>query len=153
MVETLEKVDNVLEKKRENIINNEAKLHETFSVGDVAMQGDVILVCISKLPKGARPRANRQLADGVTQGSRHIVARGEVFDCNTFEVAELIQKATGKQIDPNFVGPVFVSPADPTKNDLTHPEHGHHGFPAFSVIASVHQRTLDSQRRIQRVHD
>lgn len=143
----------VVEKKRENIVNNDPKLFEVFEIGDVSMQGDICLIRISKLPKSARRRSNTQLAEGNTQGSRHVVANGQVYDHNFFEVQELIMKATGKQVDPAFIGPVFVSPDEPSAHDLTHPEHGHQGFPAGSVIATVHQRTVDTQRRMVRVHD
>lgn len=143
-----------IKEPRERIANDAPKLHATFEPGDVAHQGDLIVVCIGKLPKSARPRKDRQLAEGSTQGSRHVLERGDVYDAPASEIADLIRVATGSVIeDSAFLGPVFVSPADPTADDLTHPEHGHQGFPAGAVCAVVYQRNLDSEEREQRTKD
>lgn len=141
------------QKKHETIVNNAAKLHTVFEPGDVAHQGDLIFVAIKELPASATPRANRQLAEGDTQGSRHIMTRGDLFDCNPAEVAEAIMKATALMVQERYVGPVFVSPDNPTEHDLTHPEHGNQGFPAGTVCAVVVQRSLDAEEREQRVAD
>lgn len=142
----------------ERIANDAPKLLGTFAPGDVSHQGDLIIVCIGELPASARPRANRQLADGDTQGSRHVLARGEIFDADPEAVASLIFKATEKagcpcRVDRQYIGPVFRSPLDPTENDLTHPEHGNQGFAAGAVCAVVYQRNLDAEEREQRTQD
>lgn len=137
----------------EAIVNNEPKLHATFEPGDVAHQGDLIIIAIAKLPASARPRSDRQLADGSTQGSRHILERGDVYDADPAQVARLIKQETGLDIALPYIGPVFVSPDKPTANDLTHPEHGHQGFPAGTVCAVVYQRNLDAEEREARVLD
>lgn len=137
----------------ESIINNAPKLHEVFDIGSVAHQGDLIIVRIAGLPKSARRRENRQLADGSTQGSRHVMSRGDVYDADAAHVAKLIQDATGVRVERQYVGPVFVSPAEPSENDLTHPEHGHQGFPAGAVCAVVFQRNLDAEEQAARVAD
>lgn len=139
--------------KPEAIINDEPKLLEGFSTGDVSHQGDIMIVGIAALPKSAKPRKERQLADGNTQGSRHVLARGEVFDCSPDEVVAAIRKANGCAVEAQYIGPVFVSPASPTANDLTHPEHGDQGFPAGQVCAVVYQRNLDAEQRAQRARD
>jgi hypothetical protein len=138
---------------RERIANDESKLHATFEVGDVSHQGDLIIVCIGELPRSARPRVNRQLADGNTQGSRHVLERGDVFDADPAEIASLIRIATGCDVGRDYLGPVFVSPSAPTADDLTHPEHGNQGFPAGAVCAVVFQRNLDAEEREQRTRD
>ena|ERR1051325_10193069 len=138
---------------QERIVNDDAKLHPTFEPGDVAHQGDLIIVCIHSLPKSARKRKNRQLAEGATQGSRHILQRGAVFDCDQDQVIDAIKKATGVTVERAYIGPVFVSPEKPTEDDLTHPEHGNQGFPAKAVCAVVYQRNLDAEQRAQRVVD
>jgi len=139
---------------REAIINDAPKLHEAFLPGDVTYQGDLILVCIAQLPTSAKRRDNRQLADGNTQGSRHILKRGDVYDAEKAEIAGLIQAATGKQIGHNYIGPVFVSPEEPTCDDLWHPDHGNHGFkPAGAVVAVVYARNLDNEEMEHRVVD
>lgn len=143
----------------EGIVNDEAKLLETFGVGDVSMQGDLMVVGIAangKKPRGCKPRENRQLADGSTQGSRHVLDRGEVFDCPAETVAGAIEKATGKKVDPQYCGPVFVCDTEPTANDLSHPEHGNQGFGMSGVrmvCAVVYQRNQDSEEREARARD
>jgi hypothetical protein len=139
--------------KPEVIVNNEPKLLASFKTGDVSHQGDIIIVCIGKLPANAVPRQNRQLVDGSTQGSRHVLERGDVYDCDPQIVAQLIEKAAGVTVPSGYIGPVFVSPADPTPYDLTHPEHGHQGFEAGSVCAVVYQRNLDAEQREVRSRD
>lgn len=137
----------------EAIVNDAPKLHVSFEPGDVSLQGDLIIVAIHSLPASAKARANRQLAEGTTQGSRHILERGDVYDCAASEVVKAIAKATGVTVNDQYVGPVFISPADPTENDLSHPEHGDQGFPAGTVCAVVFQRSLDAEEREQRVVD
>jgi hypothetical protein len=139
--------------KHEVIVNDDPKLHSTFEPGDVAHQGDLIVVGIHELPKSAKDRANRQLADGSTQGSRHILERGDVYDCDPSEVVQAIKKSNGATVEAKYIGPVFVSPDSPTADDLTHPEHGNQGFPARTVCAVVYQRNLDAEQRAQRVAD
>ena len=138
---------------QERIANDAPKLHATFEPGDVAHQGDLIIVCIHALPTSARPRKSRQLADGNTQGSRHVLERGDVYDADAKEVSAAIQAATGCPVDLQYIGPVFVSPNEPTHSDLTHPEHGHQGFPAGAICAVVFQRNLDAEEREQRTQD
>lgn len=123
-----------------------------FPVGTVAHQGDVMFVRIARLPAG-RPRKNRQLAEGTTQGSRHILKGGEVFDCDPREVARLIgQACAGIQVDVRYVGPVFRTREG--QADVVHPEHGDHCYRGEDwVIATVFQRSLDAEEREQRVQD
>jgi hypothetical protein len=139
--------------KHEVVVNDAPKLHSTFEPGDVAYQGDIIIVAIRSLPKSAKPRINRQLADGSTQGSRHILTHGDVFDADTQEVSDLIEQATGVKIGVQYIGPVFVSQANPTCGDLSHPEHGSQGFPPGAICAVVYQRSLDAEQREARVQD
>lgn len=139
--------------KHEAMINDAPKLLEAFASGDVSHQGDILIVGIAELPKSAKPRKNRQLADGNTQGSRHVLERGHVYDCSPAEVIKAVKAANGCKVEAQYIGPVFVSPEKPTENDLTHPEHGNQGFPAGQVCAVVYQRNLDSEQRAQRARD
>lgn len=141
------------QEQHERIVNDAPKLHATFEPGDVSHQGDLIIVGINELPKSAKPRANRQLADGDTQGGRHVLERGDVYDATANEIASAIRKATGCDVGEQYIGPVFVSPSDPSANDLTHPEHGAQGFPAGAICAVVYQRNLDAEEREQRTRD
>jgi hypothetical protein len=124
-----------------------------FSVGDVSHQGDLIIVGIARLPESARPRQNRQLAEGHTQGSRHVLVRGDVYSADAQEVVALIYEATKCRVGTTYIGPVFVSPENPTADDLTHPEHGNQGFAAGQVCAVVYQRNLQAVERAQRVKE
>lgn len=143
----------VSKKQREQIINDAPRFIASFQPGDVSAQGDLLIVCLPKLPESAKPRINRQLAEGSTQGSRHILERGDVYDCDASRVAAMIRKLLGVEIATAYLGPVFVSPANPTANDLTHPEHGNQGFQAGAVCAVVYQRSLDAEEREARVRD
>lgn len=142
-----------IESMPESIVNDASRLHESFEVGDVAHQGDLIFVRVESLPKSAKASRERQLADGNTQGSRHILSRGKCYAADAGELAMLISSANGCKIDAKYIGPVFVSPKFPTADDVTHPEHGNHGFPAGAVIVCVYQRSLDAEEREQRVRD
>lgn len=153
MKTALKKNQKLLAPPQERIANDDPKLIETMSVGDTSHQGDLIIVAIGVMPKSARPRANRQLADGDTQGSRHILLRGDVFDADAAEIAALIRKANGCDVGLEYIGPVFVSPKEPTAEDLDHPEHGSQGFPDGMVCAVVYQRNLDSEERERRTRD
>lgn len=135
----------------ERIVNNEPRTFTDaeMGVGDVTHQGDVILVRISELPKSAKPRSNHQLAEGNTQGSRHILVGGSVYDCDAADVVKSIASACkNTHVDARYIGPVFTTPAT-----LEHPEHGHQSWDCYAVIAVVYQRNLDAEQREQRVLD
>lgn len=82
-----------------------------------------------------------------------MLKRGHAYDVGKAEVARLIHAATKCVVGEQYIGPVFVSPAKPSANDLTHPEHGNQGFPAGAVCAVVYQRNLDAEEREQRTQD
>lgn len=82
-----------------------------------------------------------------------MLTRGDIYDCDAREVVVAILEATGRRVDAQYIGSVFVSPADPSEHDITHPEHGHQGFPAGSIIAVVYQRNLEADQREARMRD
>jgi hypothetical protein len=130
----------------ESIINNQTR---TFTDAPRATrQGDLYLINIPAMPTSAKPRADRQLAEGNTQGSRHVCRTGNVFDANRGELAALIRKATGQAIEEKYIGPVFTGPAY-----IEHPEHGDHDFQCEGTFAVVFQKSLDQLEREQRVLD
>lgn len=133
----------------ENIINDETVVFTDPSV--VVEQGDLYFVAIAGLPKSAKPRANRQLADGATQGSRHICTIGNVFDANVSELIKMIRTATGKTIEEQYIGPVFQSVGG--RAYIEHPEHGDHDFQCDVTRVTVFQRSLDAEERAARVAD
>lgn len=138
--------------KPEAIVNDAPRTFTDFPVGTVAHQGDVMFVRIASLP-GGKPRTNRQLAEGTTQGSRHVLHGGEVFDCDPASVAQAIGNACpGVAIDARYIGPVFRTVEG--KADVVHPEHGDHCYRGEDwVIATVFQRSLDAEEREARVQD
>ena len=128
----------------EQIANDAPRVFDDFPVGSVSHQGDVILVSIAEIPATRKVRKDRQVADGNTRGSRHILKGGRLWDA---DAAGLITDATGARIEPQYLGPVFRG------GELTHPEHGNQTFPKGCTIAVVYQRNLDAEQREQRVRD
>lgn len=124
--------------------------HETWSPGDCAHQGDLIFVCIHALPPGMNSRENRQLADGDTRGSRHVVEGGNVYDGDAAVLARAVRKATGDRVSPSadYIGPVFTGPCV-----VTHPTHQHQAFPAGTVTVTVYQRNFTIDQREMRADD
>ena len=103
------------------------------------------------MPQG-KSRSNRQLADGNTQGSRHTLRGGEVFDCDSREVSALVGDACrGVSVDEKYIGPVFRT-LDGVA-DVVHPEHGDHYYRGDMIIATVFQRNLDAEEMERRVVD
>jgi hypothetical protein len=140
--------------KQEKIINDAPRRFSEadFPIGTAAHQGDLILVRIDRLPASARPRREKQLAAGNTQGARHVVGKGRVYECDPTEVAAAIAAACpGTAINAAYIGPVFTTESGAA--DLLHPEHGDHHYRGDMTIASVFQRNLDAEEREQRVQD
>lgn len=137
----------------ENVTNDATRTitDAMMAVGDNYAQGDIYFVRIRNLPKSAKPRKSRQLAEGDTQGSRHICAIGDVYDCDPAEVVEAISAACGCDVGEQYVGPV-VRTADGVAL-VEHPEHGDHRYDGDMVLACVFQRSLDAEEREQRVRD
>lgn len=128
--------------------NDDAKDMSVFAAGDVMPQGDLYIVGLKSLPKSAKPRMLRQLAEGGTRGSQHVHEGGDIYDCDPGEVVSCIKYATGREIAPQYIGPVFVG------GSIRHPEHGdHENYPAGQVCAVVYQRSLDAEEREARVQD
>lgn len=143
----------VAERQHELIVNDAPRTFTDadFPVGSVAHQGDLILVRIESLPSGCRKRAMNQLADGNTQGSRHVLAVGQAYDGDPVDISCLISSVCkGVAVQTGFIGPVFET-IDGVA-DVTHPEHGDHLYRGDMVIACVYQREI-SGRSVQRVYD
>jgi hypothetical protein len=144
---TAEKAFKSVQEQAEQIKNDETQIVGTVSTSDVIRQGDLYLISIGKLPKSAKPRKDMQLAPGATQGSRHVVLDGaNVFDAKAEDVSALIQKANGKTIPVELIGPVIQTTAP---CELDHPEHGNFILPADEVFAVVYQRCFADQVRRQ----
>lgn len=139
--------------KAESIVNDAPRqfTDASWPVGSAAHQGDVILVRIESLPSGAKPRANRQVAEGDTQGSRHILDGGSIYDVPAKSVAKAVKSACPKSdVGEQYCGPVFVTDESTA---LRHPEHGDHEYEAGMCVAVVFQRNLDAELREVRSRD
>lgn len=137
----------------EKIVNDAPRVFTDASwpVGSAAHQGDVILVRIEALPKSAKPRENRQVADGNTQGSRHILHGGSIYDCDLAHVEAAVQAVCPRaKLDRQCIGPVFTTDE---VTALRHPEHGDHEYESGMTVAVVFQRNLDAMQRAVRSVD
>jgi hypothetical protein len=136
------------------IINDDPKTFTdaNFTVGTASHQGDVILVRISKLPNSAKPRQDRQMAIGNTQGSRHVLSEGNPFDCDPLDVINAINIiCPSVELQEQYIGPVFQTIQE--KASLIHPEHGDHHYEGDMTIACIYQRNLDAEEREKRTRD
>lgn len=146
----------------ENITNDETRIvtDSMLGVGDNIAQGDLYFVRIAGVPSGSKRLGNDgshvQLAEGDTQGSRHVLEVGNAYVCERADVVAAIKKACGCTINEKYLGPVFETVNG--KAYVSHPEHGDHDFRAETVggsmcIAVVFQRALDAEEREARVID
>lgn len=123
----------------------------TWSPGDGTEQGDLGFICLPRLPKSAKPRKNRQLAEGDTRGSRHILVGGKCYDVDASELIRMISEATSGKVlvgDAKYIGPVIAGECI-----VEHPQHAHEVFPDHPCTAVIFQRNLSSEEREQRARD
>ena len=117
------------------------RFSEAASVGENIRQGDIYIARIDSPPVGAKAIPVRlQLAEGETQGSRHILDSAEgvtMFEAPIDGVAEYL------------VGPILVLTRERT---ITHPEHVHVVCPP-GVYRVTYQRSLDREEQEIRALD
>jgi len=137
----------------ENITNDATRTvtDAMLGVGECQAQGDLYIVRLPGLPASARPRRDRQLADGNTQGSRHVCTVGDAYDADADELVRMIRTATRCGVGRQYVGPVIRTVEG--KAYVEHPEHGDLDFRGDMVLAVVFQRALDAEEREARVAD
>ena len=117
-------------------MENSTRKNEKMKVGDIAQQGDVYIFRVADdHPHGPKTN-NRQLAEGSTQGSRHIAeGTGEIY----------LPTVPPPNAKPGaLLGPVVIEKKAWT---LTHPEHPHHEFGA-GTFAIVHQMDAITRQRV-----
>ena len=117
---------------------------EEIAVGQFARQGDVYLLRVESVPAGAKPCADRQLAPGTTQGSRHTVTdEVDVYRPQGFGTVERL--GTRENVAARSVGHVLESKERFT---VSHPEHADISLPAgtYQVYHQVDCRTLERVR-------
>lgn len=139
----------------ERIINNAPRrfTDADFPIGTVSNQGDLIFVRIPGLEElTPQPRSERQLAVGNTQGSRHVLKTGDVFDCDPAAVSAVIRTVCPRgNVAEQYIGPVFQ--AREGDAEVTHPEHGHHIYERGMTIACVYQRCTNFEGKEKQVVD
>ena len=118
--------------------------HDAWMAGDRAPQGDLILISLKALPKSAKPREDRQMAEGNTRGARHFVQGGKVWEADKDELAQILT-SMGITVDKKYIGPVFSGACT-----LTHPKHAHQIFPEHGATVVIYQRNLDAEEKEQR---
>lgn len=122
-----------LQKHAESIRNDDEHAIATMSPGDAWAQGDLLLVCLDRVPDGAvklrEPSA--QLAPGTTQGSRHCLA--------ALDGITMYRLRDTTPLD----GPVIEAPGGCRVN---HPEHGDVTLPP-GVYGVVYQRAYAEELR------
>lgn len=140
--------------QRAESIKNDDDADVSLAVGDVLRQGDLYIVRIHELPIGRKPRKDRQLAEGDTQGSRHVLeGDARLFDLEQVtDVNREIAKACGPMNLREYqIGPVFEVGADGAT--LAHPEHGNRALTDPGCYATVFQRSLTADDREERARD
>jgi len=109
----------------------------TCREGDAIRQGDVYLYPLDRVPNHGPVLETRQVAQGESQGSRHIVD-GE---------GTLLERLDGGR-DP-LAGPYLLAEKRVT---LTHPEHAHISLPA-GWYEIRYQRDFQEVQRVRAVID
>lgn len=160
---TADVVNEALTKIRESAAASQVHKQESVNwtpkkiAGSAARQGDVYLLTIPAdwlksqegvaFPEGA---AERQIAEGNTQGSRHIISG----DCKIFrkhnigwaKINNLLKQNPGVQITET-IGPAFITGKGCS---VTHPEHGDIVVPeGYAIITTYQQTWQDVARRVQ----
>ena len=110
-----------------------------IAVGKIVRQGDIYAHRVNGTHPMGEALQTRQLAVGVTQGSRHMA-----------ESKPTVKIYAGKKLpewcaEGTFLGPVIVATERFT---ITHPEHAHIELPAgcFQITHQMDARTLDRVR-------
>lgn len=126
-----------LAKHAESMKNDEPQTAGAMSPGDAVAQGDLLIVALESVPRGAvaTKAPAVQLAPGTTQGSRHCLE--SLADVTLYTVP-----------DANVLdGPIIDARKSGCR--INHPEHGDWILPA-GVYAIVYQRAFaDELRRVQ----
>ena len=130
----------------EQIKNGEPATIALIEPGDVVRQGDIYLVSLDVSPASPKRWAGRQLAEGTTQGSRHVT----VGDCDLFLPDPARAKDVLNRLIPGtrdqelFLGPVIEARESVT---IEHPEHGHRTLPAGTYLVTYQRVWAEEVRK------
>ncbi len=119
---------------------------------DVLRQGDIYIARIPSLPVTKKIRKDRQLADGNTQGSRHVLTGdADLYDPDTTAMREVLAKSYPHlDVQDYQIGPTFETRGPVT---VEHPEHGNRTLTEPGCYATVFQRSLEADGREARARD
>lgn len=121
-----------IKKHAESIVNDETHTIATMSTGDYWAQGDVKITCLDDVPTGCKPiKAEKQLAPGTSQGSRHCLV--------SLSGVEMFTLPDATPLD----GPVFRAKQG---CEIDHPEHGNVILPP-GVYGITYQRQFAEELR------
>lgn len=111
----------------------DTRIVDAIAVGQAIRQGDVYLLRIERPAALGAMIADRQLAPGTTQGSRHVLGDGPGIHA-------------GGSDDP-LLGPVIIADE---RFVLAHPEHAHFSLPAGCYQVRYQQDLREAERRAVR---
>ena len=128
---TIDEAVTTITETAKTVNTQEIRHIESMEISQVVRQGDVYLHRVKDKHKRGAIRTSRQLAPGVTMGSRH-VAEGDV---TIYEGTTDPPKTTRLEI-----GPVIVAL---DRFTVTHPEHAHYSLPSgtYQVTYQLDPRT------------
>lgn len=132
----------------EEIKNGDPITIATMSPGDSVRQGDIYVICLDVDPERASEFVGRQLAPGVTQGSRHIVeGECELFTPDPTSATEIINRLVPSTKNvPQLFGPVIRTTGTV---EVTHPEHANVTLPCDGSYLVTYQRAHADELRRQ----
>lgn len=119
--------------------------------GEAVRQGDLYLIRLAKLPKGAVAIENPspQLVPGRTRGSRHVITAETFAACVLHAPARAtepaLRSASGGR-EAEFDGPVIDAVAP---FEVSHPEHGHFILPPGVYAVRYQRRYGPTTRRVK----
>ena len=132
-------IDSALERLEASKELNTAEVREikNFPIGKHVRQGDVYILRVADNAPRGKETFERQLAQGNTQGSRHMaVGTLKCFQPSTDRPAAMLSDARAY-----LPGPLVVA----TKEwSVTHPEHAHYKLPAgtYQIMHQLDPRTM-----------
>ena len=117
----------------------------TLKVGEVCRQGDIYILRLDKIENRGAEVKSRQLAPGVSNGSRHIVAENpkvRLYKC----VPDLsrLEKLWGLKLVPLQIGPAIEAKE---VWSLTHPSHPFCNQFAAGTYLTIYQMDFATKQR------
>ena len=135
-----EQVADLINSVKESAEENKEAKEQTFKIMDVddaVRQGDLYITRIAEVPSDAIPTKLQagQLAEGNTQGSRHIMTHDSMVN------SEIFVRANPDALQ----GPIVEAKSAWT---VTHPEHGNFNLPAGTFSVTYQQAYAEELRRV-----